>query len=312
MKRKICVFGSFNVDIAAQLSRFPHPGESLVAYRSLVGAGGKGANQAIAAARAGARVHYIGKIGNDAFSEFARNHLYNSEIDICTLFESKETATGKALVYISDDNAENMIAVDPGANFTFTEEEVKSCQSIIDTSDILLLQLETNLEAIFQILHYAHKQGVFVILNPAPYQPVPDHSLTMADLITPNSTEAALLTGIKVLCPDSARGAAAELHNRGVKNVLITLGYGGALLSQSAKTTYIPVYPATPKDTTGAGDAFNGSLTAALAKGESLPEAALFASAYASLCVENTGTASSMPHLVDVLKRIKKHRAINI
>ena len=312
MKGTICVFGSFNVDITVHLPRFPHPGESLIAYRSFVGAGGKGANQAVAAARAGAKVHYIGKIGNDGFSEFARNTLRDSEIDTCTLFESEEKATGKALVYVSDDNAENMVAVDLGANVTFTEAEVNSCQSIVDSSDILLLQLETNPEAIVQLLRYAHEQEIFVILNPAPYQPVPDRYLAMADLITPNATEAALLTTTKVRCPASAQQAAADLHDRGVENVLITLGSSGALLSRSGKTTYIPVYPAAPKDTTGAGDAFNGAFAAALARKKSLPEATLFASAYASLCVENAGTASSMPYLAEVLERMEKHRAIHV
>lgn len=308
MKGKICVFGSFNVDITAELPRFPHPGESLIACRSFIGAGGKGANQALAAARAGAQVHYISKIGDDAFSAFARNTLEDSEIDACTLFVSTEQATGKALIYLSRDNAENMIAVDPGANFTFTEAEVTSCQSIIDRSDILLLQLETNPEAIVQLLQYAHEQRVFAILNPAPYQSISDQALAMADLITPNTTEAELLTEIKVESPDSAQEAARNLHERGAENVLITLGSNGALLSQSAKTTYIPAYPSAAKDTTGAGDAFNGALAAALATGESLPEAALFASAYASLCVETSGAASSMPYLATVLARMEQHR----
>jgi len=312
MSAKICVFGSFNIDIAAYLPRFPYPGESLVAHHSFVGAGGKGANQALAAARAGANVHYISKVGNDAFGEFARNHLEHSAIKTLTLFASQEKATGKALVYLSDNNAENMIAVDPGANLAFTAEEIASCQSMIAASDILLLQLETDLKAVQRLLHYAHEQGLFIILNPAPYQSIADQSLAAANVITPNAIEAGLLTGIEVRCWHSAQQAASDLHKRGIENILITLGGDGALLSRSGKITDIPVYPALVKDTTGAGDAFNGALAAALARGSALPEAALFASAYASLCVESAGAAAAMPYLAEVLKRMQTYAAIHI
>jgi len=307
MTGKVCVFGAFNVDVVARLSRFPRPGESMIAHSSLMGAGGKGANQALAAARAGARVHYIGKIGNDSFGEFARRHLQDSEIDVCTLFESEQKPTGNALIYVSDENGENMIGVDPGANLTVTADEIESCQPVIKASDLLLLQMENNVEAIMQLLQYAHDHHIFVILNPAPFQPIPADVLALADLLTPNATEAELLTGIPVQDLDSATVAAQALHDQGIQNVLITLGLKGALLSQSGATpTHIPVYPATPRDTTGAGDAFNGSLAAGLAMGETLENAALFASAYAAVSVERVGAAQSMPYRKEAQERIEQ------
>lgn len=304
MTGKVCVFGAFNVDVVARLSRFPRPGESMIAHSSLMGAGGKGANQALAAARAGARVHYIGKIGNDSFGEFARRHLLDSEIDVFTLFESEQKPTGNALIYVSDENGENMIGVDPGANLTVTAEEIGSCLPVIKASDLLLLQLENNAEAIIQLLQYAHDHHIFVILNPAPFQPIPAEFLALADLLTPNATEAELLTGIPVHDLDSARLAARALHGKGIQNVLITLGLEGALLSQSGTAIHIQVYPATPQDTTGAGDAFNGSLAACLAMGETLEDAARFASAYAAVSVERVGAAQSMPYRREALARM--------
>lgn len=305
MEGKVCVFGSFNVDVVARLSHFPRPGESMIASSSFMGAGGKGANQALAAARAGARVHYIGKVGTDSFSDFARQHLTDSDIGVWTLFDTDKAPTGNALIYVSEENGENMIGVDPGANLLVTEEEIESCLPVIKSSDLLLIQLENNLDAIVHILNFAHQNGVFTVLNPAPYQPIDPQILALADLITPNSTEAELLTGVVVDDVDSAKSAANELHRLGIKNVLITMGVEGALLSTNDGVSLIPSYPASPVDTTGAGDAFNGSLAACLSLGQSLDEAALFASAYASVSVESFGAAQSMPYKQDALNRMK-------
>ncbi|NCB80198.1 MAG: ribokinase [Bacilli bacterium] len=310
MSGKVCVFGAFNVDVVARLSRFPRPGESLIANGSLMGAGGKGANQALAAARAGAKVHYIGKIGTDSFAEFARNHLYNSEIDVCTLFESKEKPTGNALIYVSDELGENMIGVDPGANLTITDQEVDSCLPAIKSADLLLIQMENNADAIVRLLQHAHENKVFVILNPAPFQVIPDQYLALADLLTPNSTEAQLLTGVEVNDLESATTAASVLHAKGIKNVLITLGLQGALLSTPTGKKHIPAYKANPVDTTGAGDAFNGALAACLSLGEQMEDAALFASAFASVSVERVGAAQSIPTRQEAITRMQKYASL--
>ncbi len=312
MAGKVCVFGAFNVDVVARMARFPRPGESMVATSSLMGAGGKGANQALAAARAGARVHYIGKVGNDSFANFARQHLNQSEINVWTLFESQEKPTGNALIYVSEENGENMIGVDPGANLTVTEEEIDSCLPVIKSSDILLIQMENNGEAVISLLKHAHENNVYVILNPAPFQKIPDEVLALANLVTPNSIEAELLTGVVVHDIDSAKMAARALHGKGIENVLITLGLKGALLSTPSGFAHIPAYPAHPIDTTGAGDSFNGSLAACLSNGEKLEAAALFASAFASVSVERVGATQDMPYKKDAMERMRQFSSLAV
>ena len=303
MSNKVCVFGSFNLDIVAGMARFPQPGESLIARTSMMGAGGKGANQAIAALRARARVHYIGKVGRDDFGQFARRHLDSAGFDAVTLFSTGERPTGNALIYVAGEDAENMIAVDPGANLTVTDQEIDQCRPAIAAADILLTQLENNLSAVTRAIAIAREAGTPVILNPAPFQPVPDALLPQLFLLTPNATECSLLSGVTVTDVASARQAAEVLHRKGVTALIITLGTQGALLSQHGETTLIPACRATPVDTTGAGDAFNGALAARLAAGATLTQAAQFASAYAAVCVERPGAAASMPEYAEALAR---------
>lgn len=303
-KGKVCVFGSFNLDIVAGMSRFPKPGESLIARNSMMGAGGKGANQAVAALRAGARVHYIGKVGRDDFGMFARRHLDNAGFDAVTLFSTAEYPTGNALIYVAGADAENMIAVDPGANLTITDDEVEQCRPAIAAADILLTQLENNLPAIEKLIGIAKENSTYIILNPAPFQPVSDGLLAQVDLLTPNATECTLLTGIQVDDVPSAKRAAKALHEKGIGALIITLGTQGALLSVAGETALVAAFPAVPVDTTGAGDAFNGALASQLAAGVKLADAAQFASAYASVCVERAGAAASMPTYEEARERM--------
>jgi len=303
MKGKVCVFGSFNLDIVAGMARFPQPGESLIARNSMMGAGGKGANQATAARRAGARVHYIGKVGRDDFGTFARRHLAAAGFDAVTLFSTGDCPTGNALIYVAGEEAENMIAVDPGANLTVSEDEVRQCRPAIAAADILLTQLENNLPAIEQVIAIAREAQTFIILNPAPFQPVPDSLLAQVDLLTPNATECTLLTGVPVRDVASARQAAQVLHAKGIRLLIVTLGTQGALFSDGENSELIPAFPAQPKDTTGAGDAFNGALAAQLANQVPLADAVRFAAAYASVCVERAGAAGSMPSYEEALER---------
>ncbi|QCR35117.1 ribokinase [Nissabacter sp. SGAir0207] len=305
MSNKVCVFGSFNLDIVAGMARFPQPGESLIARNSMMGAGGKGANQAIAALRAGARVHYIGKVGRDDFGQFARRHLDSAGFDAVTLFTTGERPTGNALIYVAGEDAENMIAVDPGANLTVSEQEIDQCRPAIAAADILLTQLENNLPAVERAIALAREAGTSVILNPAPFQPVPDALLQQVDLLTPNATECSLLSGVTVTDVASAREAAAVLHRKGIARLIVTLGTQGALLSLEGETTLVPACRATPVDTTGAGDAFNGALAAQLAAGSGLAQAVRFATAYAAVCVERPGAAASMPSHAEALARLQ-------
>lgn len=303
MSGKVCVFGSFNFDMVARVDRFPVPGESLVASGSQTGAGGKGANQAVAALKAGANVHYIGKTGEDTFGQFARHHLKSVGFNAVTLLTTADAPTGNALIYVAGNEAENMIAVDPGANMTVTDEEIARCVPAISCADIVLVQLENNLSAIEQVIDAGREHGAFIVLNPAPWQPVDDAFLRKVDLLTPNATEARLMTGCCVDDLAGASQAADVLHSRGVGNVIITLGSQGALLSESGEKRHIPCFPSRPRDTTGAGDAFNGALAARLACGEPLHAATRFAAAFAAVSVEKPG-ASSLPDYEEAVKRL--------
>ncbi|WP_410318276.1 PfkB family carbohydrate kinase [Klebsiella pneumoniae] len=282
--------------------------ESLVACGSMTSAGGKGANQATAALKAGANVHYIGKIGNDTFGHFARRHLKGVGFNAVTLLVAEEIPTGNALIYVAGNDAENMIAVDPGANMTVTDDEIAGCIPAIGCADVVLVQLENNLSAIEQVIDAGKQAGALVILNPAPWQPVEHAVLSKVDLLTPNATEAGLMTGRRVDSLTAAPEAADVLHAQGARNVIITLGASGALLSEHGVKSPIPCFPSHPRDTTGAGDAFNGALAARLACGEPLQAAARFAAAYAAVSVEKQG-ASSLPEYLEAQERLLRAAA---
>jgi ribokinase len=294
MKGKICVFGSFNVDIVARVRRFPKSGETIRAIENTLGPGGKGCNQAMAAFFANANVHFFAKVGNDDFSQFARNHLTSSGMDTYTLYQTDQASTGSAVIYVSEENGENVIAIAPGANQTVSEDEINALRPYLAESDILLVQLENNIDAVAGAMKLANLLSNTVILNPAPYSQDIYPYLSYVDVITPNETEASQLSGIEVCDLDSAKRAAAKIAEIGIRHVLITLGSRGVLVFDQGDFHHIPAFPAVAVDTTGAGDAFNGALAAALAGGDSLLEAAKYASAFASLAVEREG-AANMP-----------------
>ncbi|CAM7729067.1 ribokinase [Klebsiella pneumoniae] len=201
-----------------------------------------------------------------------------------------------------------MIAVDPGANMTVTDDEIAGCIPAIGCADVVLVQLENNLSAIEQVIDAGKQAGALVILNPAPWQPVEHALLRKVDLLTPNATEAGLMTGRRVDSLTAAAEAADVLHAQGARNVIITLGASGALLSEHGVKSPIPCFPSHPRDTTGAGDAFNGALAARLACGEPLQAAARFAAAYAAVSVEKQG-ASSLPEYLEAQERLLRAAA---
>lgn len=303
MKGKVCILGSFNVDIVAKVERFPKGGESLLAVGSTLGPGGKGANQATAGSRAGAKVHFVSKVGKDQFSQFAYDHLTSSEIHSFTLYQSDTEPTGNAIIYVSQENGENMIAIYSGANTTISEDEVAAITPELEDSDVLLVQLENNFIATLSAMKLAKALGVKVILNPAPFSNNALDCLEYVDLITPNETEASQLSGIEVQDLASAKEAARRIVSQGAKRVIITMGSRGALLLDGDQFQYIPAFPAMSVDTTGAGDAFNGALASSIANGQTLVQAATYASAFASLAVEREG-ASNMPDHEQVLARL--------
>ena len=303
MKGKVCILGSFNVDIVAKVERFPKGGESLLALGSTLGPGGKGANQATAVSRAGARVHFVSKVGKDQFSQFAYDHLTSSEIHSFTLYQSDTEPTGNAIIYVSQENGENMIAIYSGANKTISEDEVAAIAPELEDSDVLLVQLENNFAATLSAMKLAKALGVKVILNPAPFSSHALECLEYVDVITPNETEASQLSGIDVKDLASAKEAAQRIVSQGARRVIITMGSRGALLFEGNQFQHIPAFPALSVDTTGAGDAFNGALASSIANGQSLVQAATYAAAFASLAVEREG-ASNMPDKAQVSARL--------
>jgi ribokinase len=295
MSEKVTVFGSFVVDVMARTPHLPVPGETVIGSLFKMGPGGKGFNQGVAAHKAGAEVTMITKLGKDMFAEVALDAMKALDMDISNLFYSEEIETGIALIMVDEETSENKIVVVPGACNTISDEEVESIFDIVKDSGYLLTQLETNISAVDKIIDIAYKKGVKVILNTAPVQPISDEILRKVDLITPNEVEAEILTGICIDSEESAMKAAKWFFDKGVKNVLITLGSRGVFIATDHKHEIIPAYKVNAIDTTGAGDAFNGGLVAALAEGKDLWEATKFANALAAVAVQRLGTTPAMP-----------------
>ena len=297
----IFVLGSFVVDLMCRAPHLPLPGETVFAGPFRLGPGGKGSNQAIAAARAGAAVGFMTRVGEDDFAALARRTLQAEGIADTFVYATPEHATGAALIMVDENTAENAITVAVGACAQLTAADVAAAEAEIAASRIFLTQLETSLEATFAGLALARKHGVLTILNPAPVQPVTPAQLAGIDILTPNETEAAALTGLPVTTPAEAEAAARQLLGWGVKNVLLTMGAQGVLVVNEGGATLVPAFAVDEVvDTTGAGDAFNGGLAAALAEGRPLLEAVRFGCAVAGLSVTQLGTAPAMPHRNEV------------
>jgi ribokinase len=305
---KVCIFGSFNVDIVAKVRRFPKNGETLIARETTFGPGGKGANQALAAHCAGACVHFATKVGQDQFQQFARQHLDSSGINSFTLYESATSPTGSAVIYVNQEG-ENIIAICPGANQQIKNEEVAELMPYVSESQVLLVQLENNFDAIDGLIRLANGLKVQVILNPAPYASEVKAFLPYVDLITPNEIEASSLSGIDIVDIPSAKQAAVKIYREGATAVIVTMGKQGCILFDGEKCSHIPAYSAVTVDTTGAGDAFNGALAASLAKGKNLIQSALYATAFASLAVEKAG-AANMPSESQVKARMVQQQIL--
>lgn len=299
-KEKITVFGSFVVDLMGRSPHLPVPGETVKGSVFKMGPGGKGFNQGVAAHKSGGEVQIVTKIGRDSFGKIAIEAMKDLGIDTKHMLYSKEVETGIALILVDEETAQNEIVVVSGACSTITAKEVENLRGVIGESEYLLTQLETNLLAVDQVVELAWKLGTKVILNPAPVQAVSDDVLERTYLITPNEVEAQILTGIEVKDEESASKAAGWFFNKGVENVVITLGSKGAYIANKKEGTLIPAYQVKAIDTTGAGDAFNGGLVTALSEGKSLFEAAQFASALAALAVQKIGTTPSMPERKDI------------
>lgn len=307
MAQKVTVFGSFVVDLMARAPRLPVPGETVLGSFFKQGAGGKGFNQGIAAHKSGGDVTVITKLGRDSLAAVATDAMDSVGLSKDHLFYSETEPTGVALISVDENTSQNEIIIVPGACATISDEDIASVAERIRESAYLLLQLEVNQDANEKVAAMAKAAGVKVIVNTAPYSPVTDEFLSGCYLVTPNEVEAEELTGICVSDLESADKAAKVFKDKGVQNVVITLGSRGVYVNEDGKSEIVSAYKVKAIDTTGAGDAFNGGLLTALSEGKTIGEAARFANALAAISVQRIGTTPSMPTRAEIDKFLEEH-----
>ena len=307
MQGHITVFGSFVVDLMSRAPHLPVPGETVKGSMFKMGPGGKGFNQGVAAKKAGANMTMVTKLGQDAFGRIALDTMKSLHMDTDKIFLSSQDGTGTALIMVDENTSQNSIMVTSGACGKITPQDISSIEGSIKNSQFLLTQLETNLDAMEAVVSIAYRSGVKVVLNPAPIQPISDDLLKMVYIITPNEVEAEILTGIPVDGEENAKKAAQYFFEKGIKNVVITLGKRGVFVADQYRQKIIPVPKVNVIDTTGAGDAFNGGLVTALAEGKDLWEAAKFANALASIAVTRLGTSPAMPYREEIDQFMEEH-----
>ncbi|HEU4327714.1 MAG TPA: ribokinase [Roseiflexaceae bacterium] len=296
----VVVFGSINMDLVVRTPRLPGPGETLLGGGFFTAPGGKGANQAVAAARAGATTRMVGRVGGDVFGAALRDGLRANGVDVAGVHTDASAASGVALIQV-DDAGENTIVVAPGTNGALGADDLARLEQALAGATVLLLQLEVPLEAVVAAAQLARQRGVVVVLDPAPARPLPAELYPLVDLITPNEHEAAALVGFPVAGPDDAPRAVRELLARGAHGAVVKLGGRGACWSNGGPPLMLPPFPVAPVDTVAAGDAFNGALAAALSAGLPLPEALRWGAAAGALAVTRAGAQPALPRREELL-----------
>lgn len=291
---RICVVGSSNIDLISQVPRLPKLGETLVGNSFHMGYGGKGANQAVMAAKLGAHVTMVTKLGRDVFGEGTLKNYREQGIDTTHVLFDEKLASGVAPIFV-DDNAKNFIVIVPGANMGLSPADARAARDAILSASLLVCQLEIPTETTLEAFRIAKSGNVRTILNPAPAAPLPDELLQLTDICAPNETETELLTGMPVSTPEQAEAAARALLKRGPRIVILTLGERGALLVDEKTTSHVSAVPVNAVDPTGAGDSFIGSLAVFLGEGVPMRDAILRANAVAALSVTRIGTQVSFP-----------------
>ncbi len=292
---RIIVIGSSNTDMVVKSKRIPSPGETILGGIFLMNPGGKGANQAVAAARLNGNVTFVTKTGNDLFGEQAKSLFEKEGIDTRFIIKDKNNPSGVALITV-DENGENCIVVAPGSNATLSAYDINDDVYLAGENDVYLMQLEIPVSTVEFVAEKANEKGNRVILNPAPAKQLSPDLLQTIFALTPNKVEAEILTGIKVENVLSAHKAAEKLLEKGVKNVIITMGASGAFLLNQDTSLMMPVVPVKAVDTTAAGDVFNGALAVAVAEGKDLASAVDFANRAASISVTRMGAQASAPY----------------
>lgn len=316
-KPKVTVVGSFNTDLLIRTPRMPVKGETILGGPFLTGPGGKGANQAVAAARLDADVAMVVKLGQDAFGDQAAANLAKEGVSPDFVLRDGTSHTGVAFIIV-DDDGENMIVVASGTNDLLTSADVDAARNAIVVADVMLVELESPMETVERAVQIAHDAGTTVLLNPAPGRQLSDELLSMVDVLTPNQTELEIISGGTDLTGfgnlsglDEVESAARGLLAHGVGTVIVTLGADGALIVTPESAQHVPGYKVGVVDTTGAGDAFNGALAVGIAEGTALPDAVKFANAAAALQVTKIGTAPAMPYRADVVALLNAGALLN-
>lgn len=296
----IVILGIFVADTVYRADRLPRMGETLMGQGFFLGPGGKGSNQAVAAARAGGRVDFVTRLGADAFAAIARDIWGKAGVQ-AVVREDAESYTGAAFILLQQGTGQNAIIVSPGAAGRISAADVEAEGARFRSARLVMTQLEQPVEAARRALELGRAGGAITVLNPAPAAPLPDGMLALCDLVTPNESEAEALTGIPVTGADSAAAAAARLLEMGARAAVVTLGAQGALYRDATRSLHVPPMAAGPVlDTTGAGDAFNGGLAVALAEGRDIAQALRMATATAAIKITRLGTAAAMPDRAEI------------
>lgn len=293
-KKKIVIVGSANTDMVISADHFPLPGETLMGTNFMTNFGGKGANQAVAAARMGGQTVFIGKVGNDNFGTSIISNLESEGINVSHLYTTQETSTGVALI-TTIPSGENSIIVNAGANGQLTADDVRDSEEVIAEAGTVLMQLETPVAALTEAAKLGKKHGAFTVLNPAPASPLPHELLENIDLLIPNETEASSISGVEIKDESTAMEAISVIQGMGVKNVIITVGSKGAIAKVDGKMIMVPAFKVKAIDTTAAGDTFCGALCVALSEGKDIEAAIRFGNKASSVSVTRKGAQLSIP-----------------
>ncbi len=299
----VVVVGSCNTDLVVSVTRIPEPGETVLGGELQTVGGGKGANQAVAAARMEAHVTFVGRVGSDTFGQNARAALHAEGIDTTYLLDTPNVASGVALIAVREETGENAIVVAPGANGFVTEAGIETARPAFDQANAVIVSLEIPLEAASRAIELGYERRIPVILNPAPAQTLPADLLAKVALLTPNETEAAILC--KADPADTPEALAHKLLALGVGAAVLTLGAAGALLVTPDGIETVPGFPVRAVDTVGAGDCFTATLATEWARGKSLREAVTLANAAAALAVTRAGAQTAMPTRAEVQDFLK-------
>jgi len=305
---RIVVVGSYATGLTMKVPRIPCAGETLLGAGYRVDFGGKGSNQAVGCARLGAQVSFVAKVGQDSFSDMAFQLYRDEDIDVSKLKKTSDAPTGVGFIVVDDKTGQNLIVLDPGANELLSAAEVAEAESTFRAASVVLTQLEIPVAAAQAALACGRSAGAITILNPAPVRQLTAATLASVDILTPNETEAKVLTGRAPDCSIEPQLLGRELINSGVKQVVMTLGENGALLISASSCQHFPAISVSAVDTTGAGDAFNAGLATALAHGASLEEAVNFAIVTGAMAVTKEGVIPSLPNQDEVLAFLQQNK----